>query len=1090
MRIPRNLMKKMLLAIAAVTLLFACASRTSRESVAVQSSTLTLLPPNLANHPGLLCLTDMPNVAANVTGPDPNGWVQTLRPRADAVLGGSGNGSDIVAATDLEFQITASEPAWQKSIYGARAQVCAELGVQNACNLERVCWWADGHWSIEQRSQPNSQFAPQCAPDAGGAPDTVQASGLLTGLTSGHTYRILAQASPDGGGHLALGFFLDGARILTRTLALAVATQGFSGFSVEQLTARVRIQGEATSAGVFSGWASASAVASEGAAEPEGALACGAYPSTQPPVDGLSVSLISSCPPIARIVWNAPAGTNPSRFVVYRDGYVRGLTIQTAGNLFFSDDAHELFPNTTYQYEVGSVDDSGALSMLQSVEVQTPAPCSWQATGSAMHAAALLMRFDDAPGTPFTRDEAQSWLFGGPGTTSVAEFLRRASLGRVNLTGDTFEWINLGFTIQPTCAFRLTNANIDPAGDPDGQLRALGLGYGCSLYAPNLQQIAQTQLAGQGVNLASYDAVFIFVHGDGAAGDNTYLFSASHGPIDIADVAHEIGHNFGLDHSGNWACPQSLVGPSLADMLAGGCFPARYGPFDPMGVSAQQFDTASLYRIGWLTPDQMLVAESGGTYALRKWDPTSGVTRHLRIPLEQNAFYYVEYRTEDGANAFLDCETFDCMPKVTGGLVPGKTGGVYVWLWKDSNSNVTGEDTSSLYITHLGAGETFTDPYRGVSVEAIALNGDTAQVQVRMCGDRQQNGTETDVDCGGGACGPCAGGQRCAVGADCVSTLCQGGLCVAPSCQDGIANNGETGIDCGGPCAPCTCHDGVRDASETDVDCGGPCAPCALKKRCTANADCVSQVCAFGRCSNFCTDGVKDAFETDVDCGGPCAPCADGGACAVPADCASGACLGNVCAAASCTDGVVNGGESDTDCGGATACPRCALAQACRLASDCSGGACVEGRCALACALPALCQTASPYNQCVDWSEVYDPTQASAYTTVPGQCIDWSQLGAKPCNPAHGGSDCPSDTSFPIDRRLGRSMPMCIEATPNGYALGTSGGSSGLGYCALYGTYSDPTGQFSCTPNPCGPGGHCNYMTIGAASLVECYAPR
>jgi hypothetical protein len=1082
-------MKQMRLAIAALTvLLVACGSRGPQEPGAEQSSAFAPIAPNLANHPGLLCVTGMPDVAANVMGPDPNGWFETLRPRAHAVLGGSGNGSDILGATDLEFQVTSSDPAWQKGIYGARAQVCAELGVQNACNLERVCWWADGHWSIEQRSHPDLQFEPQCAPDAGGAPDTTQASGLLPPLASGHTYRILAQASHGGGDHLAIGFFIDGAPLLTLTPALTLATQGFSGFSVEQLTARVRIQGESTSAGVFSGWTSASAVAGEGAAEPEGALTCGAYPSAQPPVDGLSVSLSSICPPNARLAWNAPAGTSPSRFVVYRDGYLRALTVQAAGNLFFADDEHDLFPNTTYQYDVGSVDDSGALGVLQSVEVRTPAPCSWRPSG-AMHAAALLMRFDDAPGTPYTRDEAQSWLFGGPGTTSVAEFLRQASLGRVYLTGDTFDWMNLGFTIQPTCAIRVTNANIDPAGDPDGQLRALGLGYGCSLYAPNLQQIAQAQLAGQGVNLAAYDAVFIFVHGYGAAGDNTYLFSASHGPIAIADVAHEIGHNFGLDHSGNWACPQALVGPSLANLSAGGCFPARYGPFDPMGVSVQQFDTASLYRVGWLTPDEMIVAESGGTYALRKWDPTSGVTRHVRIPLEQNAFYYVEYRTEEGANAFLDCETFACTPQVTNGLVPGKTGGVYVWLWKDSNSNITADDTSSLYITHLGAGETFTDAYRGVSVEAIALDGDTAQVEVRMCGDGRQNGTETDVDCGG-ACAPCAGGQRCSVGADCRSTLCQGGTCVAPSCQDGIANNGETGVDCGGPCAPCTCHDGVRDGAETDVDCGGPCAPCALNKRCTASGDCANRLCSLGRCRNFCADGVKDGLETDVDCGGTCAPCADGRACAGPADCSSGVCQGNACAAASCTDGVVNGGEADVDCGGATACPRCALARACRLASDCSGGACVAGRCALACAPPALCPTGAPYNQCLDWSELNDPTQSSQHTTVPGQCVDWSQLGAKPCNPAHGGANCPSDTSFAIDPSLGTARPICVESTPNGFALGTSGSSSGLGYCALYGVYGDPTGQLSCTPNPCGAGGHCNYMNTGTGSLVECVAPR
>lgn len=46
-----------------------------------------------------------------------------------------------------------------------------------------------------------------------------------------------------------------------------------------------------------------------------------------------------------------------------------------------------------------------------------------------------------------------------------------------------------------------------------------------------------------------------------------------------------------------------------------------------------------------------------------------------------------------------------------------------------------------------------------------------------------------------------------------------------PTCDDGIKNGGETGIDCGGPCAPCgqTCDNGLKDGDETGVDCGGSC---------------------------------------------------------------------------------------------------------------------------------------------------------------------------------------------------------------------------------------------------------------------------
>lgn len=98
------------------------------------------------------------------------------------------------------------------------------------------------------------------------------------------------------------------------------------------------------------------------------------------------------------------------------------------------------------------------------------------------------------------------------------------------------------------------------------------------------------------------------------------------------------------------------------------------------------------------------------------------------------------------------------------------------------------------------------------------------------CNDGVQNGSETGVDCGGPDCAPC------------------------PTCNDGVQNGDETGVDCGGSdCAPCpTCNDGVQNGSETGVDCGGPdCSPCPT-----------------------CNDGIQNGDESGVDCGGPdCAPC-------------------------------------------------------------------------------------------------------------------------------------------------------------------------------------------------------------------------
>jgi hypothetical protein len=94
------------------------------------------------------------------------------------------------------------------------------------------------------------------------------------------------------------------------------------------------------------------------------------------------------------------------------------------------------------------------------------------------------------------------------------------------------------------------------------------------------------------------------------------------------------------------------------------------------------------------------------------------------------------------------------------------------------------------------------------------------------CGDAVKNGTETDLNCGGAACPPCATGKMCSAGTDCVGGTCVANLCAA-TCTDGIKNNGEADIDCGGGCAN----------------------KCDLTKSCATGGDCKTGSCVANACS-------------------------------------------------------------------------------------------------------------------------------------------------------------------------------------------------------------------------------------------------
>ena len=136
----------------------------------------------------------------------------------------------------------------------------------------------------------------------------------------------------------------------------------------------------------------------------------------------------------------------------------------------------------------------------------------------------------------------------------------------------------------------------------------------------------------------------------------------------------------------------------------------------------------------------------------------------------------------------------------------------------------------------------FASSLQNVINNASNVCEDSSDPTDPTCEDGIQNGQETGVDCGGPDCEPCD---------------------QPSSCNDGIQNGQETGVDCGGPdCEPCdqpsSCNDGVQNGQETGVDCGGPdCEPCDQP--------------------SSCNDGIQNGQETGVDCGGPdCEPC-DGG---------------------------------------------------------------------------------------------------------------------------------------------------------------------------------------------------------------------
>lgn len=261
-------------------------------------------------------------------------------------------------------------------------------------------------------------------------------------------------------------------------------------------------------------------------------------------------------------------------------------------------------------------------------------------------------------------------------------------------------------------------------------------------------------------------------------------------------------------------------------------------------------------------------------------------------------------------------------------------------------------------------------------------NEDCAKLLRSSCSDKERNGNETDIDCGG-SCRGCPEGKRCEKNSDCESDSCVNDTCVGQgkegskpvSCVDGLKNGEESDVDCGQACpvgcengqgcktdADCesnscdpatnlcralTCSDENKNNRETDIDCGGrTCLGCQTGRDCIVHFDCLSLSCTTSKCDgSSCSDGLPNGKETDIDCGGgECEGCPNRAGCELDRDCLSQHCVQERCVAEECLDQAKNGSETDVDCGGPSCAP-CPNTKACQEERDCISRRCVNQVC-------------------------------------------------------------------------------------------------------------------------------------------------
>lgn len=267
-------------------------------------------------------------------------------------------------------------------------------------------------------------------------------------------------------------------------------------------------------------------------------------------------------------------------------------------------------------------------------------------------------------------------------------------------------------------------------GDVSGWLTLSSSGSGCSPSPWGNEALQRASEAG--IKLTGYHhIVFVFTRRPGCFWNGMATGGGNSGTIwingdeDVQTIAHEFGHNFGLQHAGSWICTRG--GERV--QISNSCSTEEYGDvFDAMGNRFARHNSGwNLTKLGLLGAENMTTVTEDGTYALRAALSVSPAPMILRIPRTKDpggnviSWYYLEIRQQGGIFENLSDAT------MTGVTIRATASGLSPeTLLIDGSPDASG----GFLDAPLQVGETFTDP--AVRVTTVSAGGGSASVLVEF----------------------------------------------------------------------------------------------------------------------------------------------------------------------------------------------------------------------------------------------------------------------------------------------------------------------------------------------------------------------
>ncbi len=325
----------------------------------------------------------------------------------------------------------------------------------------------------------------------------------------------------------------------------------------------------------------------------------------------------------------------------------------------------------------------------------------------------IVVDFSDLPGTPVNPYDPVANTTNTPITTDYI-------VNRYNQAGGVGDFFSQASYGQATLQIGAVVNGISPDVTPVLRMPGTAASYATAGANTLLHSDAETLATNAGYDVASYDRIGVVFSNLGNIPNSQITYGGLgevigpdfwiNGEFNLSQVAHEMGHTFGLNHANLWSVtdgnPVSPNGTSV-----------EYGdPFNVMGgglTEVNQYTQWNRSILEWIPDTAVTTISTSGTYRVYTFDnPAANITNPLALKIvrDDTHDYWIGYRTNSG-NANL-------------------SGGAYVlWGYNDNQQgnllNLTNPGTTATNPA-LEVGSTFNDTAAGITMKTLDQGGSGA----------------------------------------------------------------------------------------------------------------------------------------------------------------------------------------------------------------------------------------------------------------------------------------------------------------------------------------------------------------------------